>query len=1097
MNIYEKNLVALEKRYPDLVQLVESITIDKEKVKVLATESGVHRLLYKNDDGEEIFIHKPEDIAACTNNAIALLGKMEKVGIAVLCGFGLGYFAEEVLKRFGKGHVLVIYEAMPVIFRTALETRDISALLESDKVNIVVGDYADNFTALRGHHHLVVDAKFCIVKHHSSVRLNGEAYKKFLEMFEEEKLQIKTDVNTILATGKEFINSFMLNIPSILRNQGVNRLKDMFKGRPVIIVSAGPSLDKNLHLLKKAKGKAVIIAIDAALPTILPCNIIPDIIVAVDPIEHNFEMFNDNPLLKEIPFVCLAHYTPGIVKIYPGPLCFTTDTQNVAYKWLAYFWDDKGNIETSGGSVANLAFSVAEFIGSDTIAFVGQDLSFRDNNIVHTRAYTDIWTRSMEVFRGRICKMVSASGRETSLKDVIKDVFDKYYPPYLPADDRHRVESFFREALNDLPFEKRVNCEEVVLQASKKNEEKVSSVNAIPDAIEIENIFGEKVFTRHDFQVFKLSFEKKIKKFKGKVINASEDGAPIEGAVPMRLVDFIDEYCADLSSIDALSIFRNIEDDNVRYDIEGLLAEITTRKNEYSDIIKTASKVLKYVENAKRLKGKGKGNSTVFHDIVKKMEALTTKLNNPVLNLIMVYHYKLQLYLNTQEAFEIDDIKDNSGKYDKLFTRAGKYYPELIDAIDLFLKQLEILIIAIKREETIDTILTDCSLSKYEKYFKVGKIYKSAGMVTAAVRCLEMAMDAYRNRETGKQENGETEGRRDWEGVKLESGEHEGNNGFQLVSIKVTLAEVYLRQFRLYEAKVMLESVVGSGGASFDQVEGKLSCRNGDQLVAVGKQEVKDKRNKISKLLEICDEKIAVWEERTKEMGKFLKEAEANYGGHYESGNFYFKVKNYEKAEKAYQKAVNSQQCSVISDQTLTQMPNDQCANDEKKLIESYYGLVNTYLAMDEVDNAVDTIEKLIELEPKNPYPYCDIGRIAAQNNNIDAAEGFFRKAISLAPDTEEFYKLLAGLYVNLGQAEKAIALYEQAVLVYPNSPAFVQTLAGLNETVISNISQGKQINDKSIESRVHFLALLNIFWQDINNRAGMNVKIVSEISDK
>ncbi len=51
-------------------------------------------------------------------------------------------------------------------------------------------------------------------------------------------------------------------------------LQNIFDSRPAIIVSAGPSLENNFHLRKKAKNKAVIIAVDVVLPTLLPAGII-------------------------------------------------------------------------------------------------------------------------------------------------------------------------------------------------------------------------------------------------------------------------------------------------------------------------------------------------------------------------------------------------------------------------------------------------------------------------------------------------------------------------------------------------------------------------------------------------------------------------------------------------------------------------------------------------------------------------------------------------------------------------------------------------------------------------------------------------------
>ena len=78
--LYQKNLEALSKHHPDLVELIESLVIEEDRIKVLRAESGQPRILYKKDDGEEVFIHNAEDPAQCANQAIDLLG--QKIGRA-------------------------------------------------------------------------------------------------------------------------------------------------------------------------------------------------------------------------------------------------------------------------------------------------------------------------------------------------------------------------------------------------------------------------------------------------------------------------------------------------------------------------------------------------------------------------------------------------------------------------------------------------------------------------------------------------------------------------------------------------------------------------------------------------------------------------------------------------------------------------------------------------------------------------------------------------------------------------------------------------------------------------------------------------------
>ncbi|HUJ89650.1 MAG TPA: 6-hydroxymethylpterin diphosphokinase MptE-like protein [Syntrophorhabdales bacterium] len=378
MDYYQKNIEALRQYQPQLVDLIEATEEDGKTVRMLMSEGGEPRLVWKGEDGEESNIHSANDPVHCARQAIDLMDKSEKEGIFVLLGFGLGYLAEELLKHFETGHAMLIYEATPLLFKSALRARDLTRVFASEKVKILVGECADDFSIIHNYNHHMVNGKLWLVAHRPSVRLNETAYATFRERLKDQKRISLANVGTAIGLGKDFINAFLQNVPSLLHNPGVVSLKNLFEGRPAIVVAAGPSLERNVHLLKQAKSRALIVAVDAALPTLVLAGILPDVLVAIDPKSENVGMFRDNPHLKEIPFVCLAQYTPEIVKIYPGPLFVNMTEGNIVYQWLRGHWEEKGCIACFGGSVSHLGFAVAEFMGASTICLTGLDLSFEE-----------------------------------------------------------------------------------------------------------------------------------------------------------------------------------------------------------------------------------------------------------------------------------------------------------------------------------------------------------------------------------------------------------------------------------------------------------------------------------------------------------------------------------------------------------------------------------------------------------------------------------------------------------------------------------------------------------------------------------------------
>ena len=98
-----------------------------------------------------------------------------------------------------------------------------------------------------------------------------------------------------------------------------SRLFDKFKGIPAIVVAAGPSLDKNIDLLKKIKGRFPIIAVDTALRHMIANGIKPDIVCAADSSYENSLDFVGVEDETEVILAAELMTHPDIFKVFKGP----------------------------------------------------------------------------------------------------------------------------------------------------------------------------------------------------------------------------------------------------------------------------------------------------------------------------------------------------------------------------------------------------------------------------------------------------------------------------------------------------------------------------------------------------------------------------------------------------------------------------------------------------------------------------------------------------------------------------------------------------------------------------------------------------------
>ena len=160
----------------------------------------------------------------------------------------------------------------------------------------------------------------------------------------------------------------------------VTDVGDALAGQPVIIVGAGPSLAKNIHTLRAAQDKAIIICVARALRSLHNAGIAPDFVISLDPYDV-LSLFRDVDL-KTIPSVLIsATSNPNLFSL-PETTLMSFSGNTEAEGWM--FEPEDGLVEMpSGGSVSCTAMSVALQWGCSPIILVGQDLSFSGGNFYH------------------------------------------------------------------------------------------------------------------------------------------------------------------------------------------------------------------------------------------------------------------------------------------------------------------------------------------------------------------------------------------------------------------------------------------------------------------------------------------------------------------------------------------------------------------------------------------------------------------------------------------------------------------------------------------------------------------------------------------
>ena len=404
MNLFEQNMKVLQKKYPYASEKIVKIDIKEveKRVGVEQTADG-NIVLFQMESNRKWYLNSrlEPDMAS---QLYAERYEIQKYGVYFVFGFADGRSIRNLLKKCDDTNLLTICIPDIEVFVAACYCFDLKDILEDTRVKLL-------FFELEIDAGIVIQAiidytrikllEFCILPGYDV--LYHEMCELFMDMVLEQMRNIIVNKSTQLNFNRLTPQRVLLNMKRMIQHCNIRQLQMALNGKdvqniPVIIVSAGPSLDKNIHLLKEAQGKAVIIAVDASARTTIKTGVRPDIICSID--ANSSERFFSGVKINDIYWECgqVSNSTllenSGTHIFYNGN--YGRIWNNVLRQELQY---DFPRIVT-GGSVSTEAFTLALYLGFRKIVLIGQDLAFT-GGVSHTKGMEEVLGDNDEYIKKR------------------------------------------------------------------------------------------------------------------------------------------------------------------------------------------------------------------------------------------------------------------------------------------------------------------------------------------------------------------------------------------------------------------------------------------------------------------------------------------------------------------------------------------------------------------------------------------------------------------------------------------------------------------------------------------------------------------------
>ncbi len=393
--LLERNLAALSRLSPESALEIGRVS-----------PSGEYRFLRSGDGGLTAEIQgRP---VASRRNAIAEGERLaagvdiKTAAVVVVIGFGVGHHVRAIAEKLQRTGLVVVFEPDAALLKGTLEREDCASWMTASNLIIVTdeSDAAVLGTALR-RHEAMLGLGVTIVEHPGSTTRIGDRSRAFLETFAQVAATARTALVTTMVQTESTVRNVLMNLDYYAGAPGIAELRECAINRPAVVVSAGPSLERNMRLLARdgVRDRCVIIAVQTALKPLLRAGIRPHYVVALDHHEIS-RRFYEGLRSEDVAGVTLVvepKANPAILQTFPGPIrCAREEYLDLVLGERLF--RDHGSVPP-GSTVAHLAYYLARFMGCDPVALIGQDLGFTDGQYYASgAAIHEVWAGELNPF---------------------------------------------------------------------------------------------------------------------------------------------------------------------------------------------------------------------------------------------------------------------------------------------------------------------------------------------------------------------------------------------------------------------------------------------------------------------------------------------------------------------------------------------------------------------------------------------------------------------------------------------------------------------------------------------------------------------------
>lgn len=612
-NIFQKNISALAIKNQKLAYKLQAyIPTD---IPQLVQTNG-YNILYKGK-----YIHSEQN-PLVEAQEIFSYAKNEPVSIHLVYGLGLGYLFQ-VTSLNSKGTV-ILYEPDLNILKIVFTLVDFSNDILKSNV-FVCSNFDEVSEAIYKKSGMENIPEMLTLP----TQMESEEFEDLVKKLQDTVGAYSLDLKYTKEKFYPSLKMLLKNLPNLMEEIPLARFKDAFQGKTAVVVSAGPTLDRNIETLKKYRDRYILFTVGTALKTLVTNNIKPDFLLNIETFDSSKQLAGFD--LKDIYFITEPYSNPAL-RNFEFKKRFSHIASNVP---INEFWAKicGENIDEyfSKGTVSYTALNSARILGCSKIILVGQDLAYIDGQCYSKDS----------VYKDLVC----AHNPETDKWEIVARDFDAFSDALSNSSDKEKREQVARKRLRNLN-------------------------NAL---YYVKGITGEMIPTEAVYAAFVSPLQEFAAKFNDReYINTSLVGAQLDGFKNMSLEDALkgSELVGEI-----------VLNSDFKYNIETIKTNLSIGFEELNSILPLIAEGKQYV---KTLNNDLKRYKAATVEVLKGLKKLSENYLIISANTSKLFDFitasdriDLDYEMKMVQKFDVETVTNISAKISKYFDNAEKRIKEI------------------------------------------------------------------------------------------------------------------------------------------------------------------------------------------------------------------------------------------------------------------------------------------------------------------------------------------------------------------------------------------------------------------------------------